>query len=53
MPTTSRSVAAAANDSATNGSKVRLYFSGSTSPPGQGETRFVGMCVCSVKNSDS
>ena len=48
VPTTSRSVAAAAIESATNGSSVRLYSSrSSASPVGGGVSRLVGMCVCS------
>ena len=42
------SVTAAAAASATNGSRVRLYSSGSSaSPVGGGVRRLTGMCVCS------
>ena len=53
VPTTSRSVAAAAIASATNGSSVRLYSSrSSASPVGGGVSRLVGMCVCSGTYSE-
>jgi hypothetical protein len=49
----SRSVAAAANASATNGSWVRRYLSSSGPPSRATIPAATGMCVCSVKNSDS
>src|SRR5688572_14938326 len=52
VPTRSLVVAAAAAVSATNGSSVCLYCSGSW-PPANGLRRLVGMCVCSGTHSDS
>ena len=44
---------AAAIDSATNGSSVRLYSSrSSASPVGGGVSRLVGICVCSGMYSE-
>ena len=53
LPTSRRSVAAAAEVSATNRSSVCEYSRGSSGPPGQGDLRLAGMCVCSGKKSDS
>ena len=53
LPTSSRSVAAAAAVSATNRSSVCEYSFGRSGPPGQGDLRLAGMCVCSGKKSDS
>src|SRR5215471_5353669 len=52
-PTRSRVVAVTAAVAATNRSKVCAYLRGSSRPPGQGDWRSAGMCVCSGKNSDS
>src|SRR5436190_1263329 len=53
VPTTSRSVTAAAIARATNGSRVRLYSSASSaSPVGGGVRRLVGMWVCSGTYSE-
>src|SRR5438552_3263323 len=53
VPTRSVFVAAAAAVSATKGSRVCLYCSGSCWPPANGLRRLVGMCVCSGTHSDS
>ena len=55
MPVPSRSfvVACATVASATNGSCVCQYFSGSSPPRGFGVSRATGMCVCSAKSSVS
>ena len=52
-PTRSRVVAATAAVTATNRSNVCAYLRGSSRPPGHGDSRLAGMCVCSGKNSDS
>ncbi len=54
MPVPSRSVVVAdeAAASATSGSSVRLYSSGSGRPLGCGVRRLVGMCVCSGSHSE-
>src|SRR6516165_2902444 len=52
-PTRSRVVTVTAAVTATNRSKVRAYLRGSSRPPGQGDWRSAGMCVCSGKNRDS
>ena len=53
VPTISFFVAAAANASATNGSCVRRYLSSSGPPSRATMPAETGMCVCSVRNSDS
>ena len=53
VATFSRSVAMAAAVSATNGSYVCQYISGSSGPPGHGERLLAGMCVCSGAQYDS
>ena len=54
VPSRMRSVTVAAAASATNGSSVRLYSSGSSaSPVGGGVRRSTGMCVCSGRYSES
>ena len=53
VPSLSVSVAAAANDSDTNGSCVCEYSRGRSPPPGKGDLRLAGICVCSGTNSDS
>ena len=52
VPMISSEVAAAANDSAMNGSWVRRYFSSSGPPSRATIPAETGMCVCSVRNSD-
>ena len=46
-------VAAAAKDSEMNGSRVCAYSFGSSPPPGQGDFRLIGICVCSGTNSEA
>ena len=53
VPSINVSVVLAAAASATNGSCVCQYSCGRSPPPGQGDLRLVGMCVCSGNQSDS
>jgi hypothetical protein len=46
-------VTTAAAVSAMNGSSVCLYTSGKLGPPGHGDLRLVGICVCSGIHKDS